>query len=394
MEPAEERRMFSGVLVGPVGNNPMNIKVVIVGDNGTVGKTIQINVLKSSFSPINPNAEDTRAMLIEAYEPLLPTQSSGWTAVLVDVKSIEADKVHNAEVQVLQNPLWDPDVFTLRPPEPETVSLTDLLGMMAVSAHPAALSRFNNPIPVSLDLINQILHRFRALFTKINYEVFWHSFEKWNAKLEKKKHKHSLLLSALALSMERVPKLDEIRDRLRTVVGNDRIRAADVMFAPLLRDENVFKIFKRLASERDLRADLGDWLFRRTFNRTMVLITKLLQEEFNYPKNPLVQTQVAFGGREMLILLKFSHTEAQFRHLRELWRLYQNGSDRDPIIGATGRRALLQWVHMEMYAEGGIDFPFLQQGLELFSQKRDGTIQLGWKAATKSFTRLGSLASS
>lgn len=393
MEPAEKKRTFSGLLVGPIINDPRNIKVVIVGDGGTVGKTIEINVLKSSFNPLNPNDEAINALLIEAYASLLPTQSGGWTAVMVNVKSIDTNKVHTAEVQVLQNPLWNPDLFSLRPPDPETVSLLDLLGMMVVRSKPATLSKFTNSIPVSLDLITQILHRFEALFHKISYEVFWHSFEMWNAKLEKKKHKHSLLLSALAFSVERVPKLDEIRDRLRAVVGSDRIRASDVMFAPLLRDENAFKIFKRLASEQDLRADLGDWLFRRTFNRTLVLITKGLINEFNYPKNPLVQTQVAGVGNEMLVLLKFSHTEAQFRHLREFWRLYQAGSDRDPRAGASGRRALLQWIHMEMYAEGGIDFPFLQQGLDMFNQKRDGVIQLAWKAPTKSFTRLGGFVS-
>ena len=93
--------MFSGVLVGPVGNNPMNIKVVIVGDNGTVGKTIQINVERDEIlSPAKIEAIQTavklgllvethsygdpaqREALIEAgvrmFHTAIPDETLGW----------------------------------------------------------------------------------------------------------------------------------------------------------------------------------------------------------------------------------------------------------------------------------------------------------------------------
>jgi hypothetical protein len=297
------------------------------------------------------------------------------------------DGTYYADVHVLQNPIWDAELFSIRPPETQTINLVHLLGIKVVTSNPQTLSEFQNPANVSLELLEDVMHRFNASFSKLNYEIFWNAFERWNSKVEKKKTRHSRLLSVLALSVAETPSTAVVRERLGAVTGDDRIRIADVMFAPLLKDK---KVFKHLIERKDLFNDVSDWLFRRTFNETTVLISDSLRREFRYPENSAVPVRIINSGNDMLILLRFKHSESEFKHLRELWRIYHLNSGPTTL---SGRRALLYWVHMEKHAEGGINFPFLQTALDMFNSRRSGTIQLSWEPTTKSFTKPRGLVS-
>jgi hypothetical protein len=380
---ADDGLLNAGLLVGPVADNPMQIKVIILGNSSLIGKTIQITLRQTGFVP----KDSLTDLLIDAYDPLLPSPASGWTAVLLDSVTSAKDGTYYADVHVLQNPNWDAELFSIRPPETQTINLVHLLGIKVVTSNPQTLSEFKNPANVSLELLEDVMHRFNASFSKLNYEIFWNAFERWNSKVEKKKTRHSRLLSVLALSVAETPSIAVVRERLGAVTGDDRIRIADVMFAPLLKDK---KVFKHLIEQKDLFNDVSDWLFRRTFNETTVLISDSLRREFRYPENSAVPVRIINSGNDMLILLRFKHSESEFKHLRELWRIYHL------IPGPTtlsGRRALLHWVHMEKHAEGGINFPFLQTALDMFNSRRSGTIQLSWEPTTKSFTKPRGLVS-
>lgn len=387
MATAADESLNAGLLIGPVAGNPMNIKVIILGNSSAVGKTIQITLHKSNFTAKDPDDAELADLLVDAYDPLLPSPASGWTAVLLDSVSPSRDGTYHADVHVLQNPIWDAELFSIRPPEMQTINLVDLLGITVATSNPQTLSEFNNPAGVSLELLEQVMHRFNASFSKLNYELFWHAFERWNSKVEKKKTRHSRLLSVLALSVAATPSIEVIRERLGAVTGDDRIRIADVMFAPLLKDE---KVFKHLIEQQDLFNDVSSWLFRRTFNETAVLISDSLKRQFRYPENSAVPVRVINSGNDMLVLLRFKHSESEFKHLRNLWRIYHLNPRHAAL---SGRRAFLEWIHMEKYAEGGINFPFLQSALDMFNSRRSGTIQLSWDPTTKSFTRPRGLVS-
>src|SRR3989344_4347804 len=99
---ADDGLLNAGLLVGPVADNPMQIKVIILGNSSLIGKTIQITLRQTGFVP----KDSLTDLLIDAYDPLLPSPASGWTAVLLDSVTSAKDGTYYADVHVLQNPIW------------------------------------------------------------------------------------------------------------------------------------------------------------------------------------------------------------------------------------------------------------------------------------------------
>lgn len=373
-----------GLLVGPVPNLPDNIRVVIVGNGGSVGKSIVIKLAKSSFSPFDDPS--LREFAEEAYETLLPSPERKWTAVYVTTWSIDANDVHQAEVQVLANPEWNAELFSLRPPSPRTVNLSDLLGLLIVHAKPSLLPKFTKHSGIDPAVLEEMLKRFVVDFKQISMKEIWDGFEKWNKKVEKLKSSQLKLIAALGTtqvvdSSTIIPSLKQIRAKLDAKTGDDRLRLVDALFAPLLNDISGENFVKLLDQKHDLDQDAAAWLFRRTFNRTVVYVSRDFVAKYNYPKQTLIRSVVDPTGIVTVIELGFDHSESEFLLLQSLWVVNLTKLKES----TAARKTLLSWAHMDGIATNGVNFPWMTTAVHLFSTRDRGQLNLFWDERLKGF---------
>lgn len=387
MEDQGEPTYQSGLLLGPVDKNPMNFRVILIGKDSNVGKTITISIIPSEFHPFTSELEE---LALEAYTPLLPDPEKGWTCVQFRTESIDAQKVHKADVMVMKNPTWDAGTFSIRPPgcrTADTVDLSNLLALLVANANPGVLNKIpTGKLRPTMELVISIVHKFFSTFQRLSYVQFWDAFKAWDRKVEKLRSRRAQLLGALTQSTSMgkpPPSVELIKQILNSEVkGDKRLNEANILLEPLLLHP---MDFVRLLDNPDVAGDVASWLFRRTFNRTFVRITEYFIPVVQYPKHTLIRVERDPTANKIpiTVTLAWEHSPAEIEQLQELWNIGKKQLQKV----FSPRLTLLQWTHLDVWVKNGILFPFMEEVLSDLFRGRTQPMRLDYDEKTRSLVR-------
>lgn len=386
METKDDYEVRAGLLLGPVDNNPQRIKLIVVGTGGKSVKTLTLQVIPPP--EFHPFVSELDALVMNAYQPLLPDPGGLWTTVFFKTRSIGKDKVHLADVLVLKNPTWNADLFAIRPPDgrdPDLIDLANLLALLVVNANPGSLERIPHQANISVEQVTNSVRHFHASFKRLAYTAIWDSFKAWDKKVNTLRERRAGLVSVLTESaaLSAPPASAEyIETALVGLTKDARIRVADIVLESLLFHPAAFS---RLLTNKTVATDVAEWLFRRTFNRTYVQLADWFQPVILYPKQTLISVvrDPSPDAPALLVVLKWEHTPRQVELLQELWNVGK--LELRTVLSA--RMALLSWTHLDKWVRNGIPWPFLDEILPDLFRGRTQPLAMIWDNKTRTLAR-------